>query len=283
MNNKNEVSTINFMSYIATNSIQNAVKKLVGQDSQRFISAITSAVSINPQLSECTNDSIFSGALLGESLKLSPSPQLGQYYLVPFNLYQGKDDKGKAIYKKVAQFQLGYKGYIQLAIRSGQYKDIDVIDVKEGEYFGRDQHTGKYIFNFIQDEDERDSKNTIGYMAYFEYLNGFTKQIYWTKEQMEKHAVKYSQAYASDKTKKTSYSFWTSNFDGMAFKTMLRQLISKWGVMSVEFQRALENDMAVIENEKPRYVDNEEIIQPGKIEEVVEKKEVKLSELSNNK
>jgi recombination protein RecT len=271
------------MSYIATNSIQNAVKKLVGKDSQRFISAITSAVSTNSQLSECTNDSIFSGALLGESLKLSPSPQLGQYYLVPFNLYQGKDEKGKAIYKKVAQFQLGYKGYIQLAIRSGQYKDIDVIDVKDGEYLGRDQHTGKYIFNFIQDEDERDSKETIGYMAYFEYLNGFTKQLFWTKEQMEKHATKYSTAYASDKKNKTSYSFWTSNFDGMAFKTMLRQLISKWGIMSIEFQKAFESDMAMIENGKPKYVDNEDIIMSGMVEETIETKKVKLSEISNNK
>lgn len=275
--NKNELTTMNFMSYIATNSIQNAVKKLVGQDSQRFISAITSAVNNNTQLSECTNDSIFSGALLGESLKLSPSPQLGQYYLVPFNI---KDKNGN--YKKVAQFQLGYKGYIQLAIRSGQYKDIDVIEVKEGEYLGRDKSTGKYLFEFIQDEDERDSKDIIGYMAYFEYLNGFTKQLYWTKEQMEKHALKYSQAYANDKKKKTSYSFWTTNFDGMALKTMLRQLISKWGIMSVEFQKAFENDMATIENEKPRYVDNEELILPGTIENIVEKKEIKLSELSNN-
>lgn len=280
MSNQVAKPQIDFMSYVSTKSIQTAIQKIVGQDSQRFISAITSAVTTNPALSECTNDSIVSGALLGESLKLSPSPQLGQYYLVPFNVYQGKEN-GKNVYKKVAQFQLGYKGYIQLAIRSGQYKDIDVIEIKEGEYLGRDKNTGKYVFNFISDEVERDEKETIGYLAYFEYLNGFSKQLYWTKERMKTHAEKYSTAYANDLKKKTSYSFWSTDFDGMAFKTMIRQLISRWGVMSVEFQTALENDMAVIENDKPRYVDNEPIL-PGKIDNVIESKEVKLDELQDN-
>lgn len=280
--NNNLPSKMSFMQYVATNSIQNAIKNIVGQDSQRFISAITSAVTTNQQLSECTNDSIVSAALLGESLKLSPSPQLGQYYIVPFNAYQGTDTNKKPIYKKVAQFQLGYKGYIQLAIRSGQYRDIDVIDVREGEYLGRNKATGKFEFDFIEDEDERENLPVIGYMAYFEYLNGFYKSIYWSKEKMEKHALKYSQAYSSDKKKKTDYSFWTKDFDGMAYKTMIRQLISKWGIMSVDFQKAYENDMATIENDTPRYVDSENIILPGNINEEIEKKEVKLSELSNN-
>lgn len=279
--NNNLPSKMSFMQYVATNSIQNAIQKIVGQDSQRFISAITSAVTTNQQLSECTNDSIVSAALLGESLKLSPSPQLGQYYIVPFNSYAGQDKNKQPIYKKVAQFQLGYKGYIQLAIRSGQYRDIDVIDVRQGEYLGRNKSTGKFEFNFIEDEDVRENLPIIGYMAYFEYLNGFYKCIYWSKEKMEKHALKYSQAYASDKKKKTDYSFWTKDFDGMAYKTMIRQLISKWGIMSVDFQKAFENDMATIENDKPRYVDSE-IILPGSIEEKIEEKEVKLSELSNN-
>lgn len=278
--NNNLPSKMNFMQYVATNSIQNAIQKIVGQDSQRFISAITSAVTTNSQLSECTNDSIVSGALLGEGLKLSPSPQFGQYYLVPFNIADKRDEKGKVVsWKKVAQFQLGYKGYIQLAIRSGQYKDIDVIEVKEGEYLGRDSSTGKHNFNFITDEIERESRETIGYMAYFEYLNGFYKNIYWSKEKMGKHAIEYSKSYAEDKKKKTDYSFWSKDFDGMAFKTMIRQLISKWGIMSVEFQNAYENDMATIENDKPRYVDNEELIHPGTINEKIEKGPVSLNEL----
>ena len=111
--------------YLTQDAVKNQINNVIGgKDGQRFISAIVSAVNNNPTLQECTNQSILSGALLGESLKLSPSPQLGQYYLVPFN------DKNKG---KVAQFQLGYKGYIQLAIRSGQYKKLNVLAIKEGE------------------------------------------------------------------------------------------------------------------------------------------------------
>lgn len=250
---------IGFTSFMTSTAVQKKVNEVVGGErGQRFISSIVSAVTTNPLLKECTNESIFSGALLGESLNLSPSPQLGLFYLVPFN------DKERG---KVAQFQLGFRGYINLAIRTGQYKDIDTIEIREGEYLGRDKESGKQKFEFIEDENERESKPIIGYMAYFEMINGFTKKIYWTKEKMEAHALKYSQAYKKDKTKKTSYSFWTNNFDEMAFKTLLRQLISKWGVMSIDMQTAFEKDMAVIkENGDFDYVDtieeNATIIEP---------------------
>lgn len=246
-------------------------KKLINNtlgDSKRaakFIAAISSAVATNSSLQECDAGSILSGALLGEALNLSPSPQLGQYYLVPFEQkkYNEKTKQYETISKK-AQFQLGYKGYIQLAIRSGQYKDIDVIEVREGEYLGRDKITGKHQFEFIEDELERDNKPIIGYMAYFEYLNGFYKNLYWTKEKMQKHALEYSQAYASDIKKKTNYSFWSKDFNGMAFKTMLRQLISKWGIMSIDMQEALTKDMSVVrEDGSYDYVDNQPVILPN--------------------
>ncbi len=230
--------------------------------SAKFIAAISSAVATNPGLQECDAGSILSGALLGEALNLSPSPQLGQYYLVPFDQkkYNEKTKKYEVISKK-AQFQLGYKGYIQLAIRSGQYKDIDVIEVREGEYLGRNKITGKHQFEFIEDEVERENKPIIGYMAYFEYLNGFYKNLYWSKEKMQKHALEYSQAYAGDVKKGTNYSFWSKDFDGMAFKTMLRQLISKWGIMSIDMQEALTKDMSVIKEDGTcDYVDNQPIV-----------------------
>lgn len=217
----------------------------------KFIASISSAVGNNIQLQQCDAGSILSAALLGEALNLSPSPQLGQYYLVPFN------DKSKG---KVAQFQLGYRGYLQLAIRSGQYKDIDVIEIREGEYLGRDKLTGKHKFDFIEDEVERENKPVIGYLAYFEYLNGFYKSLYWTKEKMKNHAIQYSQAYARDINQNSNYSFWSKDFDGMAFKTMLRQLISKWGVMSTEMQEAFVKDQAVInEDNTYDYVDTQEV------------------------
>ena len=242
----------------------------------KFIASISSAVGSNYQLQECDAGSILTAALLGEALNLSPSPQLGQYYLVPFKTKNGSS---------VAQFQLGYRGYLQLAIRSGQYSDIDVIEIHEGEYQGRDKLTGKHKFEFIEDEVERETKPIIGYLAYFEYLNGFRKSLYWTKEKMKNHAIQYSQDYSSDIKKKTSYSFWTKDFNGMAFKTMLRQLISKWGVMSTEMQEAFVKDQSVIsEDGNYDYIDSPEvnlepIVEEEQPEEKPKTKKVKLDEV----
>ena len=232
--------------YLTQDAVKNQINNVIGgKDGQRFISAIVSAVNNNPALQECTNQSILSGALLGESLKLSPSPQLGQYYLVPFN------DKNKG---KVAQFQLGYKGYIQLAIRSGQYKKLNVIAIKEGELIRFDPLNEEIEVKLIDDEEAREEAETIGYYAMFEYVNGFKKAMYWSKKKMEAHAMKYSKGYQAKK----GYTFWEKDFDGMAYKTMLRQLISKWGIMSIEMASAMDADMAVInEDGTKNYVENE--------------------------
>lgn len=234
--------------YLTGDAVKNQINSVVGgKDGQRFISAIVSAVNTNPALQECTNQSILSGALLGESLKLSPSPQLGHYYLVPFN------DKNVG---KVAQFQLGYKGYIQLAIRSGQYRKLNVIAIKKGEleYFDPLNEDIR-VHLMVDDWDAREEAETIGYYAFFELVNGYRKAMYWSKKQMEAHALKYSPGYKAKK----GYTFWEKNFDAMAYKTMLRQLISKWGVMSIDLQTAIEGDMAIIsENGTPHYVENDE-------------------------
>lgn len=259
----NEKERLGLTAYLTRDAVKDQINKVVGgKDGQRFISAIISATNTNSMLQECTNQSIVSGALLGESLKLSPSPQLGHYYLVPFN------DKEKG---KVAQFQLGYKGYIQLAIRSGQYKKLNVMAIKEGEleYFDPLNEDIKVSLH-IEKWDEREALPTIGYYAFFELVNGFKKAIYWSKAQMESHALKYSQGYKKDKEKGWSYTFWSKDFDGMAYKTMLRQLISKWGIMSIEMQTAFEGDMAVInEDGSKRYIEAEEI----EMVEIVDKSE----------
>ncbi|MDL2324035.1 recombinase RecT [Ruminococcaceae bacterium OttesenSCG-928-A16] len=226
---------------------KNLINNTLGDPNRaaRFTAAITSAVSTNPALQECDAGTILSAGLLGESLNLSPSPQLGQYYLVPFN-----DNKNG---RKVAQFQLGYKGYLQLAMRSGQYKIINVTPVKEGELVKCDPLNEVYEFNVIENDDAREKAETIGYYAVFEYLNGFRKALYWSKSKMQAHAKKFSKGYAAGK----GYTFWEKDFDSMAMKTMLRQLISKWGIMSIEMQEALDGDMAVINTDKSKeYVDN---------------------------
>lgn len=239
--------------YLTQDAVKNQINSVVGgKNGTRFISSIISAVNNNPALQECTNQSILSGALLGESLNLSPSPQLGQYYLVPFN------DKEKG---KVAQFQLGYKGYIQLALRSGQYKKLNVMAIKEGELIRYDPLNEDIEVNLIEDEEQREMAETVGYYAMFEYTNGFRKTMYWSKKRMEAHAMKYSQGYRRDREKGTAWTFWSKDFDGMAYKTMLRQLISKWGIMSIEMQQAIDSDMAVINEDGTKaYVETEEII-----------------------
>ena len=263
-------------SYLTGDAVKQRINQVIGgKDGQRFISAVVSAVQTNPALQECTNQSILSAALLGESLKLSPSPQLGQYYMVPFN------DKERG---KVAQFQLGYKGYIQLAIRSGQYKKLNVLAIKAGELVKFDPLNEEIEVKLIEDEEQREAAETIGYYAMFEYTNGFRKAIYWSRNKMLAHADKYSQAFSKDggtvktrygEKKKVSYadyltgnydpkdawmysSFWYKDFDGMAYKTMLRQLISKWGIMSIDMASAIDADMAVINEDGTKdYVDND--------------------------
>ena len=248
---------------ITTKSYQTLINNTLGdpQRARRFVSAITSAVAVNPALQECEAGTILAGALLGESLNLSPSPQLGQYYLVPFKSKAKYDRQGNLLSPEVvkAQFVLGYKGYIQLALRSGAYADLDVMDIKQGEYLGKDPMTGKPRFSFIEDDDERDRLETIGYMAYFEYLNGFRKVVYWSREKMLSHADKYSPAFSAkafqdiqdgkiaEKDMWRYSSFWYKNFDDMAKKTLLRHIISRWGVMSIEMQTAFERDSSVSE------------------------------------
>ena len=238
------------------------INKIVGgKNGPRFTSAIVSAVNANPALQECTNTSILSAALLGETLKLSPSPQLGHYYMVPFN------DKEKG---KTAQFILGYKGYIQLALRSGQYKKLNVLAIKKGELIRYDPLNEEIEVQLISDEVVREKTPTIGYYAFFEYLNGFRKTLYWSKDRMLAHADKYSAAFSRDggnfgrggKFHRVSFadyeagnydkndewmysSFWYKDFDAMAYKTMLRQLISKWGIMSIDMVTALETDNTI--------------------------------------
>ena len=250
--------------YLTNDAVKNQINNVIGgKNGPRFISSIVSAVQANPALQECTNPSILSAALLGESLNLSPSPQLGQYYLVP---YANNDANTTE-----AQFQLGYKGYIQLAIRSGQYKKLNVLAIKEGELIRFDPLNEEIEVRLIQDEEKRENAQTIGYYAMFEYTNGFRKAMYWSKAKILAHAKKYSPGYRKDLSKGTQYTFWSKDFDGMAYKTMLRQLISKWGVMSIDLQSAIDADMAVIREDGTKdYVENEQdIVQDQAFQETV--------------
>lgn len=260
--------------YLNQDAVKQQITSIVGSKrGTSFITSIVSAVQANPGLQECTNPSILSAALLGESLNLSPSASLGQYWIIPFN------NKKKGV--KEAQFQLGANGYKQLAMRTGQYKDIDFLEIHEGEYKGRDKFTGKQVFEFIEDDDEREALPVVGYMAYFELLNGFRKSVYWTKAKMENHANQYSQAFNLEAYRKLQNgeipagemwkysSYWYSNFAGMAEKTLIKHLLSKWGILSTELITAMDADMAVInEDGTKNYVENEpDVIDMEPVEE----------------
>ena len=228
--------------YLAQEAVKQNVENVVGgKDAQRFISSVVSAVQTNPSLAECTNSSILSAALLGHSLNLPQSPQIGMFYLVPFKNKTGTE----------ATFQLSYRGMLQLAMRSGQYKTIHVTDIRQGELASYNPIEDVYEFAPETDINKRMNLPVVGYYAFFELINGARKGIYWTKEQIDAHAKKYSATY------RKGYGLWSTDFDAMAKKTLLRQLISKWGIMSVDMERAYVGDQAVIrEDGTPDYIDN---------------------------
>ena len=239
MTSSNTPQKSKFSIAIATPSYQNLIRNTLGdpERAKRFVATITSAVAVNPALQDCDAGSILAGALLGESLNLSPSPQLGQFYLVPFDVTVKdknnkplRDSNGNIVKEKKAQFVLGYKGYVQLALRSGFYKCLNVIEVKDGEFVSFNPFTEELVCNWILDYEQRCTAETVGYAATFEYLNGYRKNLYWTKERMMIHADKYSPAFSADAYKKIQRgevpndelwkysSFWYKDFDDMAKK-----------------------------------------------------------------
>ena len=233
-------------------SLQDPVRR------QQFVANLVTAVANNPTLRECDKLSVVSAALQAESLHFPINNQLGYVYLVPYN------DK---ILGKIVQLQIGYKGYIQMAIRSGYYEDINVVEVKEGELGAFDPLNGQK-FNWIQDYDKRKAAKTIGYVAKLKLVTGFSKEIFWKYEAMLDHADTYSKAFSREtyqQLQNGTYkgeawklsSFWYKAFDEMAKKTLLRQLLSKWGIMSVEMQEAYIKDQAEMkENGDYEYIDN---------------------------
>jgi recombination protein RecT len=247
----NELTTTNLRSLttsLSSDAVKNKVNAILGDDRKgaKFISSLTSMINQNPSLAECEQASLINSALVGFALDLSP--QLQQFYCVPF-----KDNKNK---RTVATYQMGWKGYWALAMRSGQYKSLNVTEIREGEKINFDRLSGTISVEWITDESVREAKKVVGYVAHFQLLNGFEKSIYWDMAKMKAHAEKYSQGYRSDIRNGTGYTFWSKDFDGMAYKTLLRQLISKYGVMSIEMETAYKNDMAEVSEAGVSYVDN---------------------------
>ena len=264
MADKNEIAVQGIASFLATPKIKENIEGVVGKEqAQSFISDIVACVQNNNMLSACTNKSILSGALVAKSINLPLTPQLGYAYLVPFD--NKKQVEGRTQYVKEAQFQMGYKGYVQLALRSGRYRKLLTSDVRKGEVVNYDPFNDCYTLqsNSFEKRMEKDENGKymipiIGYYAKFELDNGFIKEMFMTYDDMLEYAKRYSKAYRSDINKHTAYSFWTTKFEDMAKKTMIRQLLGKWGLLTPELEKAYTCDMAVIDEDgNPQYVDNQ--------------------------
>ena len=217
---------------IKSDAYQKLINDTLGDKevARRFVAEISTVVSQNPMLQKCEAASILSAGLTAQTLNLPLAPTLGFAYIVP--------------YGNKAQFQAGYKALIQLAQRSGQFERLGVRPVHEGEYIGQDEF-GDDLFKFSH---EFDNNKVIGYYAYFKLLNGFKKTLYWTVEECEKHGKKYSKSYNN---------LWASSFDTMAQKTVLKLLLNRYAPLSVEMQKAIQADQAVInEDGSYSYVDN---------------------------
>lgn len=222
---------------IKSDTYKNLINDTLGDvaTAKRFIAEISTVVAQNSALQTCEAPTVLSSGLLAQTLNLPLAPTLGFAYIIP--------------YGNKATFQLGWKGLVQLAIRSGQYKRIGVRPVHEGEYIGQDEF-GDDKFKFSH---EYDDKPTVGFYAYFMLVNGFKKSIYWTVAQCEAHAKKYSAEYRSKGTGK-----WKDQKEEMCLKTVLKQLISKWGIMSTDLQTAVQADQAVVNGDGTYdYVDNQ--------------------------
>ena len=222
--------------------IKRRFEELLDSSAPSFISSILSIVKSSSKLQECSTNSILAAAGIAAALKLPINPSLGFAHIVP--------------YKGHATFQMGWRGYLQLAMRSGQYRTLNSGAVREGQIAEIDFVTGE-----IQ-RGEKISDTIVGYVAYMELINGFKKTLYMTVEELQAHAEKYSQSYAYDMRSGRKSSVWSTNFDAMAKKTVLKKLLNNFGIISIDQQSvalatALQADQAVITEDGFRYVDNE--------------------------
>ena len=238
---------------------QEYLTNVLGEKKQTFVSNMVALVSSNKALSECDPSTIMFSCLKATALSLPLDPSLGLAWVLPY-----KDNKNNTT---VATFQLGAKAYIQLALRTAQYRKINVRDVREGEIVGEDFVSGEMQFKKL--EKDRSNAPIIGYVAMFELINGFSKQLYMSVEELDAHAKRFSQTY------RKGYGLWSDKEmrPAMMEKTILKRLLSKYGVLSVEMEQAIKSDSAVLgENDAVRYIDNEEnAIDLNKAQAVAEK------------
>jgi recombination protein RecT len=232
----NITPTNSIKDYFGSELVRKKFAEVLGANTPSFCTTVVQIASQNEQLSKCDPASIMQSAMVAATLNLAVNPNLGFAYILP--------------YGSKAQFQLGYKGLIQLAQRSGQFVNISSTPIYDGQIASENPLTG-YVFDFT-----KKSNKVIGYAAYFKLLNGFEKTLYMSVEQLQAHGKKYSQTY------KKGFGLWADDFDAMAQKTVVKQLLSKYAPLSVEMTKAMIADQAVIEDADSMdvtYVDNQPV------------------------
>lgn len=253
----NELSVIGQVKgFLAQDSVKNRFNEVLGQKASQYMASIVNVVNGSPQLQKCEAKTILSAAFVAASYDLPIDGNLGFSAIVPY--YDGKNK----VYN--AQFQMMYKGFVQLAIRSGTYENMNVSEVYEDELTSYNPITGELLLvkDFSECTQRKEGKRDkiVGYYAWFKLLTGFRKELYMTVDECKNHALHYSASYKKDVEKGWSSSKWTTDFDAMAKKTVLKLLLSRWGVLSIEMQKAIQDDQKVYDaGEEGTYADNTEI------------------------
>ncbi|EOE6379478.1 recombinase RecT [Enterococcus hirae] len=241
-----DVSKLGFKTLMSQTAMKKKFNDILHEKSDAFMGSLLTLVGGDDYLSKAEPMTIIASALKAATMDLPIDKNLGYAYIVPFNR---KENVGKEwITHNEAQFILGYKGYIQLAQRSGQYKALNAIEIYEGQLIEWNPLTEEFQFDYNAKQSDR----VIGYVGFFELLNGFKKTVYWTKQEVEAHRIKHAKGF--DKTKLTGA--WKENYDAMAIKTVLRNMLAKWGILSVEMQNAVTSDERVF-----RFDENNDLVE----------------------
>lgn len=258
---------------ITNSDVQSYLTQVLGEKKSSFVNNITALVANDAKLQECKPMSLIYAGIKATALDLPLDQNLGFAYVIPYKCKTGTE----------AQFQMGYKGFIQLAIRTGQFRTINVTEVVDGEIASENLITGE--IQFVRAKD-RANKPVIGYVAFFSLLNGFSKMLYMTIEEVKAHAKRYSQTFSSGKDWVRESSKWTTDFDAMAKKTVLKLLLSRYAPLSVEMRSAVVADQAVLnsDGQPEEYVDNPEPEEQPQVpvEEAVKEKKEEMKEAAAN-
>lgn len=228
-------SKLGFKALMNTPAMKKKFTDILHEKSDSFMGSLMTLVGGDNYLSQAEPMTIIASALKAATMDLPIDKNLGYAYVVPFN--RSEKVGNKWVKHNEAQFILGYKGYIQLAQRSGQYKALNALAIYDGQLIDWNPLTEEFTFDY----KAKVSDKVIGYVGFFELLNGFKKTVYWTKQEIESHRIKNAKGYDKEKLS----GAWVDNYDSMAIKTVLRNMLSKWGLLSVEMQSAITSDEKV--------------------------------------